>query len=60
MAKMSLKPKSMTKAAAMKRAEHLGIKGIHTMPDGKFHPGTSHESMVRAIKKHNLTIGKKK
>jgi hypothetical protein len=54
--KIPLNPPTGTKAQALNLGKHLGLKAIHEMPDGKFHPGMSHRTMVNAIQRHNRGV----
>ncbi len=42
-------PKPTTKEAATAQAKKLGLKGVHAMGDGKFHPGSSHKQLAAKI-----------
>ncbi len=51
--KIPLNPPTGTKLQAARLGKQLGLGTVHRMPDGKFHPGASHETMVNAIRRHN-------
>ena len=51
--KMDFNIPTGSKSLAQSLSKKLGLISVHKMPNGKYHPGSSHKSMVNAIKRFN-------